>query len=343
MVKSYSTPGYSMSTVRRYNKTTQRRPRLTLRRTPGRLPAFVSPPSTRLYPRSAVKRKLASLTKTKAPIRRGKVQNEGTGGQYSYFSGPKGASYLPPHVENALPPQVIQNNAAGQLKSAVGLQNVAVPIQLFVPSVATSYTSDKVSHVLYDKATADLTLNNIYLSNCYLIIYDIIARKDVSSASFNTPLSAWSQGDTDLSETGAYTFLGSTPWQSELFNQYFKVCQVTNIVLGSGATHVHKINLSPKRLISSAYGTYTTGGFKDVTYYCMVEIHGSPANDTTTQTQVSVGVGGVNYVLDQEVHLKQIQKSTPSLNSTNSLLTSFTVAEQVVNLGGSLIMPNAEG
>lgn len=281
--------------------------------------------------------------RTESRIRQGKVYNEGTGGQYSYFNGPTHKSYLPKHVEDALPPLVLQNNNTAQLKSAVGKQAVITVLNLFSPGPATTYTGDKITRVLYDSARGDITMNNIYLSNCYLIIYDIIARKDIGNVLVDDPATCWTQGATDESAATAATIIGSTHFSIEAFNQFYKVAQVTNVVLGAGATHVHKVRLRPRKVVSSAFAQYTPYGIKDLTYWCMVEIHGSPANDITTQTAVSVGVGGLNIIQDREEVLKQLQKATPSYLITNNLPTSFAVGEQVVNLGGSTIVTQAEG
>jgi hypothetical protein len=277
------------------------------------------------------------------PIRQGSVHNEGTGGQYSEFVLSLGKSSLPKHIEDVLPPQCVVANAASQGRSTVGKQSVVAPMQLFGPALCTTYTGDKISRVLYQKASGDVTLNNIYLSNCYVIIYDIIARRDSSSNAISTPLASWVQGDVDESVTGYELFLGSTPWQSEAFNQFWQVKQVTNVVLGAGATHVHKVRLTENKIISAARAQYNNGMLEGCTYWTMVEFHGSPANDVTTQTQVSVGVGGLNIIVDQEQHLKQLSKNTPTVSASNTLLTSFTVGEQVVNLGGSTIQANALG
>lgn len=289
----------------------------------------------------------AGTKRSKSSIPQGRVMVDGSGGLCTYFNGRRGKSYLPPHVLNALPPQVAVTNNAIQLKSAVGKQNATTVLTLNKPIIATNYTSDFISRVVYDKATGDVTLNNIYLSNCYVIIYDCYARKDIGSNAPNSnvgdPLGAWIEGSSDEGSGAAYTFLGATPWSVEAFNQYWKVAQVTNVVLGAGQTCVHKVRLNPQRSISSAYAEYTGGAFKDLTYACMVEVHGSPANDSTTQTQVGVGVAGLNIIVDQEHTLKQIQKATPTISVTNNLITAFTVGEQVVNTGGSTIVAQAEG
>lgn len=277
-------------------------------------------------------------------IAQGRVMNEGTGGQFSMFNGPRHKSYLPKHVENALAPLVYQANAAYQLLSTVGKQNVLIPLGLNNPSITTGVTSDSVSNMMFVETTGDVTMNNIYLSNVYIIIYDVFARKDIGTANVGTPLLAWTQGNSDEGSANAYAVLGSTPWQSEAFNQFYRVAQVTNVVLAAGGTHVHKVRLHPNRLVNGSYATYTPYGFRDLTYWTMIEIHGSPANDTTTQTQVSIGVGGLNIIADQEHKTKQIAKQTPIIVSVNSLRTTpFTVAEQVVNMGGTTIVAQAEG
>lgn len=282
-------------------------------------------------------------TKSTSNIHTGKVMNEGTGGQYSSFTGKKGKSYLPSHVENALAPKVTVGSFASQIKSTVGTQQVAVPLTLFYPNIAQNFAADKLSRVIYDKATGDITLNNIFLSNAYVIIYDCFARKDISLTTISTPLNGWAQGASDESASVEYAQLGATPFQSELFNQYFKVAQVTNVVLCAGGTHVHKVRLNPKQIVSNAYATYTPYGFKDLTYYCMVEVHGSPANDVTTQTQVSVGIGGLNVIADYEQTYKLLESKKPEIIQGPTLLTAFTNGEQVLNLGGSTIVPQAEG
>lgn len=285
----------------------------------------------------------SSRTMQQRRIPQGRVMNEGTGGQVSYFHGPHFKSSLPPWQVNAVAPQVVQSNLALQSKSAVGRQTGFASPPICDSAAASAFVNDKFSRVIIEKATSDVTMNNIYLSNCYIMIYDIIARKDVGNTSISNPYSTWAQGTTDESQPNAANYLGSTPFDNELFNQYYKVCQVTSVVLGAGATHVHKVRMQPNRLVSGAYLEYTPYCLKDITYFTLVEFHGSPANDSTTQTQVGIGVGGLNVIFDQETTYKQVAKYTPTISTTNNLLSAFTVGEQVVNLGGSTIVAQAEG
>lgn len=287
----------------------------------------------------------APKSKIKSSIKSGRVINEGTGGQCSYYTGPRHKCYLPKHVENALPPIVEQSNFSLQLTAAVGKQNVANVLNLMPPSIATTYTADKITRVLYEKATADVTINNAMIGNAYLIIYDIALRKDSSSSSSGDPFQAWSQGITDEGSSAGVglTYLGSTPFQSELFNQFMEVKQTTKVVLCGGGTHVHHVRLNPNRLVSAAYAQYTNIGIAGLTQFCMIEVHGPPANDKTTQTQVSSGKAVLNVLVDYEVTLKQLAKATPSVTYTNTLVSPFTVGEQVVALGGTTVVDEAEG
>lgn len=280
---------------------------------------------------------------SKGHFKEGVVYNQGTGGQYSSFTMKPGKDYLPRHVTDTVAPLHYQTNTASQLKSIVGAQNASVPISVFYPDSVT--TADAISRIMCYSATADVTMNNIYLSNAYVIIYDIVCRNDCAVNANNGPLAAWQQGDADEGGSASTTFikLGTQPWESEIFNQYFEIKQVTRVVLAAGGTHVHKISMKPKKVVSQARATYSGKGIRGLTYFCMVEVHGAPANDTTTQTSVSIGVAGLNIVVDKLEIYKKLAVQTPTLTLNNTLPASFAVAEQVVNMGGSTITTNAEG
>jgi len=51
----------------------------------------------------------------------------------------------------------------------------------------------------------------------------------------------------------------------------------------------------------------------------------------------------VNVVWQTDHKWKQLSDATEGHAKTNNLITAFTTAEQVVNIGGTTITPNAEG
>lgn len=288
------------------------------------------------------------LTSHSTKMKTGRIMNEGTGGQFSSFS-VKNGNYLEPGVHSTLKFSKSIINGAGQLKSAVGLQNVAVGLVLYDQSDISTISSDingganKRNALWLDKVSASLILSNIYLANCTVDIYDIVARKDNGTVAIGGPQNAWSQGNSDETAASEYLKLGNTPFSSDVFNQYYKVLQTTRVVLGGGQMHKHRVNLDVFKKMSASYLTYAGYQLRDLTYSCMIVVHGAPANDTTTQTQVSLGAGGVNYIFEKEYHTSFLQDFTSITYDHSNLLNAFTVAEQVVDVGGTIVTPNVEG
>lgn len=276
----------------------------------------------------------------------GLVTIEGAGGQISRYTA-KLKDFLDPSVSAQLAPFKGVYNDAGQLLSAVGKQNVATVFAGFSNSDLASmyadlYASGTKGRLIVDKLNGSVTLSNIYLSNVSVDIYDCVARKDGNTNTLSTPTGAWSIGDTSEGVASLYTKLGSQPTETDTFNIFWKVLQKTRIVLGAGQQHKHVINLDYYKKFSYPYlNNYYT--YRDCTHCVMIVIHGAPANDSTTQTSVSLGSGGVNYVWEKEYHFKYINSSEATVKDHSNLATSFAVAEQVVNIGGTTITANAEG
>lgn len=301
----------------------------------------------KLRKRFPKKTKLARPSSHSSSMKKGIIVAEGTGGQYSKFS-LKNTNFLEKSVDKTIAPFKSVWNNAGQLKSTVGLQTYGKVLTLWDGTDVTQIDTDingasTASRFVLESGTAEVMFSNIYLSNVTVDIYDVIARKDISGAAVADTTTAWTNGATAESAAGEGTKLGSTPFQSEYFNQYWKVMQKTHIVLGAGQMHKHCVDIDAHKLMSYAYTQNTAYGYKDLTYNCLVVISGAPANDSTTQTSVSLGAGGINYVYGKEYHSKMLYLNFAKIVDHSSLATTFAVGEQVVNVGGSTIVANAEG
>jgi hypothetical protein len=293
------------------------------------------------------KARSASRTAQRNKIKTGRIVAEGTGGQYSSFNFQK-FNYLEKSIDRTIAPTKTTFNNAGQILSAIGKQNIQVVLSAFSQGeIATLYSdifgATKMDRFLLKKCQAKAVFSNIYLSNVTVDLYDVVARKDVGPSAIADPVTAWAQGDIDSGTSSAYTSVGATPFQTEVFNQYFKVMQTTRMVLGAGQQHAHHVNIDPHRLMTWPYWNYTANGFADLTYYLVVVIHGAPANDTITQTQVTVGQGGLNFIYEKEYTTSVVYYPTAQIKTHNSLLTAFSNAEQTVNVGGTTIVTDAEG
>lgn len=284
-------------------------------------------------------------------LQKGIVVNEGTGGQFSSFKAGAG-DYLDPSVKKTLASYKTIINGAGQLLSPVGTQNSVVALTLYdnadmaVMQTDAGYntgTYPQRTNYYLDSAHGSATLTNIYLSNVTVDIYDVVARKDVSATALSTIQATWATGDVDEALTNGYKKVGSTPFQAEAVNTYWKVLKKTQVVLGAGQMHKHHVQISPHQLVRGSYLYYTQKAYRDLTYNTLFVIHGQPANDTVTQTQVTLGSAGINYIFEKEYKFKIMQGNTESILDHSALLTAFTIAEQVVNVGGSTVTANAEG
>lgn len=288
-----------------------------------------------------------TLNKTSNNFAKGVVMNEGTGGQYTSFTVTK-KCYLNESVLQTLAPYKSVFNRSLQLLSAIGKQNVAVPLLLY-NQIDTALLYADISgastqnRIFLKKAQAHVMMSNIYLSNVTIDIYDCIARRDLSTAVCSTPLTAWTQGDTDEGVASEFTKIGGTPYQTELFNQYWRVAKTTRVVLGSGQMHKHHVNIEAFKNMTYSVIQNASYGFQDLTYACLVVISGAPANDTVTQTQVTVGAGGLNMTTGVEYTSTVMFNLAATVKDHSQLLTAFTTAEQVVNTGGTTVTTNIEG
>lgn len=280
----------------------------------------------------------------KPAVLTGLVENDGTGGQLSKFRGRTGMCFIPQSVLDSIAHEIYVTNVAGQTLAGIGLQSVATIAIAGSPADFDAISSSsKVADYFLEDWRMEVDITNCYLANCSLAIYDVVARKDIASTTLVSPSAAWVQGTTDESSSAAYDVPGSTPFQVELFNQYYKVVQVTQVTLGGGNMHKHIMTAKPQRLIRGAYAAYTPEAFKDVTHWLMIVISGAPANDTVSTTQVTLGKGGVNWVYRKQHRWKPLQNNSNSVTVSSNLLTSFTTAEDVVNTGGSTITTNMFG
>lgn len=280
-------------------------------------------------------------------IKAGKVQMEGSSAQCSYFTS-HNADFLEKSVSKTLAPVKSVMNGFIQILSTPGLQaaQVALPIYNYADvavcyaDIAGASTQDRV--ILSD-CKAEVNFTNCFLANCTFDIYDIFARKDAGATVCGDAVAAWTQGDVDEGAALEYTKIGSTPFETELFNQFFKVVQKTRVVLPGGALHKHQVHVSPHKLMTYSYMNNTTKLFREMTYNCLVVLHGQPANQVTGTTGGSMGAAGLNIVYGKEYVTKLLYDNKAKIVDHTTLATTFTGGEQIVNVGGSTVTTNLEG
>lgn len=270
--------------------------------------------------------------------------NVGTGGSMSkFFYGKRKIPRRYASVYKALAKNYVGVNTAQRITAGIGLQNAYTVMPMFnsgdVASISSKVANNNTNKIFLSSCSAEVMLTNQELANVRIYIYDIIARRD-SQSNVNTqnPDTAWKNSYAD--EGGAnsnYSIVGSTPYSSDLFTQYFKVLKVTHLTLSQGQSHTHRVHYSPNRAIDGEYIQYNSGSFKGLTCFTMIVLHGYPENDSTTKTQVSTGQCDVDVIIRKQYKYTWLNDQDTTFSMTNNLPANFTVGESIVNIGAGSV------
>lgn len=293
--------------------------------------------------RSAQKVKIREKSKRQAPINQ-RAEQDGTGGSYSTFNYGKYKLSLPKSVVAELAKNTRMFTAALQVTNGAGLQAVTDIHSFFTTAdmlLLAGITGQTNGKALMLKVRAETIITNATLSTGRITIYDIIARRDLNNATLTGPTTAWKQGLADQGGGANQQLLvGSTPFSSKSFTQYFKVKQVTHVLLAQGATHIHRVNYSPNRGMD--WGTLDYGSiFSNLTCFQVLVQHGQVDDAVTGFLGPSTGSCKLNIVTTKEYETSWIADATTSYTSSNTLPTTFTGGESLVDVGTGTVTANA--
>jgi len=242
-------------------------------------------------------------------------------------------------------PLIYVVNESGYLQWTSGLQALTQPSPIYGCDDITHQFTMYAAHVPPDTAGAVTT--KLYVEQCvaetmitndtnaaiHMVLYDIIARRDLTTSSaaqtnYITPTAAWTQGSIDSSDTSAYEIVGSNPFQTPGFTEYYKVVKITNIDLHTGGHHRHKMIVAPRQTVSNDVVTEltasaSTGVYGKVTCFTMIVCHGFPDN-TTGGTTVSTSSGKIDWVTKKQYTFYPICSQRMIISSTDNLGTLAT-------------------
>nr|WAE42971.1 MAG: capsid protein [Cressdnaviricota sp.] len=228
-------------------------------------------------------------------------------------------------------------NGAIRYTSAVGLQNSNTIQSMFnytdLNAISQKVSANQTNKVLMKSCSSELMITNQDAANSNIIIYDIIARRDLATTSnLATPDVAWARSYGDEGATNSnWNIPGSTPFSADLFTQFYRVCKISHVTLGQGQCHTHRVKFSPNIIIDGELIQYNTNGLKGVTCFTMVVQSGFPQNDVTTKSQVSLGQTTLDFVYKKQYSYTWMSDNDTTYSTTNSLPTTFTVGESVMS------------
>lgn len=240
--------------------------------------------------------------------------------------------YIPRSVLNAVATQHRLSNSSISATSTAGVQAYYEIAWLSAPIVG-AIAAALTDRIFFQRVAGEIQLVNASATNSSLIIYDIIARRDISTVSKNqSPAIAWSYGiDQSGGANTDYTVVGSTPWESPMFNTFYKVVQKTPISLSPGELHRHFTTFSPNKVVSDTLGDSVAYGIRDLSCWTLIVHHGMPAHDSTTTTSVTIDPSALDVVHSMTVDTKLLQKTDTVWTKSNNLSTTFAVGEQFIN------------
>jgi len=214
--------------------------------------------------------------------------------------------------------------------------------------------------ILLQSVTGNLTMANACSAPVELEIFDIVLKRDLPLALQWTqhgnswtvpetyPDAMWAQGsyaNNATINTGGSAFsanIAASPFDSTLFNAYFKVKKRTKVLLGQGGVHRHSVVSRVNKLLDSVMFNQnanqsmtipTSGvlGWKGVTTFCMVIQKGLPVSSAETASIVTSAETHVDIIQDFRLKWNYVVDNSFGVQNNDSLQTP--AVGQIINPG----------
>lgn len=204
----------------------------------------------------------------------------------------------------------VSANAAQQ--NYANILPICLPTDVFNISALAHTTENKI--ILTD-FYGEAMITNPLNYPLRVTLYDVIARKDNGASNSGDPTNAMQHGYADLFTAGGaqaatnYKNVGTTPYSNGLFTEYYRIANTTNLLLEGGQVHTHKVTGGPQKKLDSEYANYDIKLMANFTRFVMIQIHGTPVQDSVTSTTVSLGAARVNVVWRLEYRWKDVESS----------------------------------
>jgi len=187
-------------------------------------------------------------------------------------------------------------------------------------------------------------------SNIYwqMTIYDYVARRDTTiltgTFDLKSPLHMWAQGLSYTQLAGAdpasaqYPYsVKATPFQSQLFCQYYKVVKTHQIWLGPGATHTHVFKNNLNKVFYPLRFMVSSGNISGATFGSIYTIVGQPVESSTSGVDYPVTTGIIDGTVVTKIRGNATQKWVNKNIYNPESATNFYRATQTVGAFKALL------
>lgn len=260
------------------------------------------------------------------------------GGSYSYFN--YGVSYKPKimgAVKKALAKHVKVITQAGTATSSIGTQTYYAASKMFTVTDMKDMTNDidssQFRQICFQSVKSRTLLQNQDNGICRMTIFDVIGRRDSTNDNYDEPALAWYSGAVALGDGSSPTVLGATPYAVPGFTNHFKILKTTHVMLQPGELHEHVTKFKPHRMLqTNLLFTSEHDVLKGFTCFTVIVHSGGISNDTTIDSEVSIGKCKVDWVNTKEYKYVYLDRSIPTYQYSNTLRTTFTNGEEMMNI-----------
>lgn len=161
-----------------------------------------------------------------------------------------------------------------------------------------------------NRYVAEVFITNTSNIMVELVMYDYVCRNDLyTSASPSGILGVWKDGlyyEANATTTTTPSFIGSTPFQSQLFTQYFKIVKTHRVTINPGATHTHYHTHNVHRTMYPVRFVKTTGFIEGLSSGTIFVAQGQPVEATAGSVgAVTTGIVDLNVVMKYKAELTQ--------------------------------------
>lgn len=250
----------------------------------------------------------------------------------------------PKAVHSTTPPYFYSYQNTQRLTNTVGKQSydgvtasMWTPNDIYILQGAAAQTNNTYLKSYKHIATGTNATN----VGQYLMIYNLVAKRDIKYDGSSDPGNVWLEGDADITATTGPTYYNSTPFTTKRFNEYFRCWKATEYKLGAGETFKHTTVINANRMFSGSLITELTsgtgtpivrqGGFKGLTQYLLFVQRPCPAHDSTTKTAatVTIPIANIDIVFSVQMCGFDVMESKATQKfQSQTLNTSFAVGPQ---------------
>lgn len=201
-------------------------------------------------------------------------------------------------------------------------------------TIFTSRTANPtgVSHIGMLSCMQELHIANASNAGVWCDIYDIALKSDIGTGTFETnniatPDNAFATGLVAMGTAAGNAAVGTTPFQSDYFTEFYRVGKVTRAFLPGGGVHRHRQTSIVNQYLDRAKD-FATVASKGLMHWTMVVAHGQPANDTTNAALVGTSEGALNFVHLRTFKYVWIDDGAPQAIFTSGL--DNVVADEMI-------------